>query len=136
MLYRHLNCLLTTLPLYLMLLSSENLFRHFWMMWSARSDSGIRFSDCLSFSKDLTSRQRHTTTLTCSELFDQYYHRHCFVLTHGILKRRHSRRFWLLYLHIAPLLVRDHGHAVDPGQPAVLQQSLLRLNTRDHKKAL
>lgn len=39
---------------YLMLLSSENLVRHFWMMWSAKSDSGIRFSDCRSFSKYLT----------------------------------------------------------------------------------
>lgn len=35
----------------------------------------------------------------------------------------------LVYLHVVPLLVRDEGHAVDPGQPAVLQQSLLGLNT-------
>lgn len=44
--------------LYLMFLSSKNLVRHFWMMWSTKSDSGIRFSDCRSFSKDLTWRQK------------------------------------------------------------------------------
>lgn len=43
--------------LYLMFLSSKNLVRHFWMMWSTKSDSRIRFSDCLSFSKDFTWAQ-------------------------------------------------------------------------------
>lgn len=32
------------------------------MMWSTKSGSGIRFSDCLSFSKDFTWRQKITLT--------------------------------------------------------------------------
>lgn len=46
-----------------MFLSSKNLVRHFWMMWSTKSDSGIRFSDCRSFSKDFTWEME--ITLTC-----------------------------------------------------------------------
>lgn len=115
--------------LYLMFLSSKNLFRHLWMMWSAKSTSRIRFSDCLSFSKDLTSG--HTTTLTraAGATRDRS----------GVLQPAQDSNACgtadaagaggLVYLHVVPLLVRDEGHAVDPGQPAVLQQSLLGLNT-------
>lgn len=44
-----------------MCLSSKYLVRYFWMMLSTKSHSRIRFSDCLSFSKDLTWRQKRLT---------------------------------------------------------------------------
>lgn len=94
------------------------------MMWSPKSNSRIRFSDCLSFSKDLTSG--HTTTLTrASSSLDRQRCAHAEYSN----ARGSADAGGLVYLHVVPLLVRDQGHAVDPGQPAVLQQSLLGLNT-------
>ena len=39
---------------YLPFLSSNKRVRYFWRTWSTRSPSGMRFSVCLSFSKDFT----------------------------------------------------------------------------------
>lgn len=97
---------ITAKSFYLMFLSSKNLVRYFWMMWSAKSHSGIRFSDCLSFSKDLT--WRHKITLTCAVV----YNRSMIVSYRNSLESivicRASQRFCtVIHLHIASLLVGD-----------------------------
>ena len=70
---RHVSSTLNPKCLYLLFLSSQNLVRHFWMMWSTKSDSGIRFSDCLSFSKDLTWRRKMTLTRRRNSLLSKQF---------------------------------------------------------------
>lgn len=70
----------------------------------------MRFSDCLSFSKDLTCAQ---TISGMNSAADAVGH-----VSVPPLQR---------YLHVVAFLVRDQSQTGDTGQFAVIQQRLLRL---------
>lgn len=97
---------------YLMFLSSRNLYRHFWMTWSTKSDSRIRFSNCLSFSKHFTWRTEKATICNATGRFLQHF----ISLKSWVCCWEVDVLGWCTdgaYLHIGSLFVRDEGHACD-----------------------
>lgn len=130
-----------------MFLSSKNLVRHFWMMWSTKSDSGIRFSDCRSFSKDFTWEMEITLTCESRKAFTELCEtaRDLSCKTARLFVALNIQNIWgvcvclrpglkrLDHLHIVSFFVRHEGQACDACQPAVLHQRLLGLKTQSKK---